>query len=211
MPLGSGGTTASSAWTWSTRSAELADLLQPFRFFSGRFVVMSARDRSSTSFRQPPISLANRRTALSVHDASYWLARRWCRIRKRMLFFSASSFVKGGSAVDLVEHPRADLGVTEEVDLARRRDGARPRLADVVEQGRPADLEPRDGLTYHLLRVLPEHRPRRHSPSPKPTIASTSRTHRGEGARPRAGRRARPRRRRSSRSQVEAACGRPGG
>src|ERR1019366_6650505 len=59
------------------------------------------------------------------------------------------------SAIEFVEHASPDLGVTEEVDLAVGGDRPRLDLSDVVEQRRPPELEPRDGLPDDLLRVLP--------------------------------------------------------
>ena len=60
--------------------------------------------------------------------------------------------------------------MTEEVDLAVRRDTAGAHLADVVEQRRPANLEPRHALTTTCF-VCFQTSLCRHSPSPKPTIA----------------------------------------
>ena len=51
--------------------------------------------------------------------------------------FVAQRFVAGEqplSPLELVEHARAHLGVTEEVHLAARRNGARAHFADVVEE-----------------------------------------------------------------------------
>ena len=56
--------------------------------------------------------------------------------------------------VDLVEHPRADLGVAVEVD-ALGGERARRDLADVVEQRGPPDQRALDGLPDHLLGVVP--------------------------------------------------------
>jgi hypothetical protein len=69
-PLGSGGTFASISWISRTRRASSEIASSPRFFFSGRLVVMSARDRSSRSQSPPPISRAKRRTAESVHPGS---------------------------------------------------------------------------------------------------------------------------------------------
>ena len=58
-------------------------------------------------------------------------------------------------ALHLVEHARADLGVTEEVDLAIGADAARADLPDVVEERGPAHLDAPFRLAHDLLRVLP--------------------------------------------------------
>ncbi len=78
-------------------------------------------------------------------------------MRKRTVSLSGGSRSEEPQApIELVEHARPDLGVTEEVHLAVGRDRARLHLADVVEERRPPELESRDGLPHDLLRVLPD-------------------------------------------------------
>ena len=60
------------------------------------------------------------------------------------------------SSVELVEHAGAHFGVTQEVHFPVRRDRTGLYLAHVVEEGRPAHLEPGDRLSDDLFRVLPD-------------------------------------------------------
>ena len=100
-----------------------------------------------------PISRWNRRTALSVHCSLYWFVRRWCLTRKRIVW--RSSRANANRACDLVEHPRADLGVTVEVHAVGR-ERARRDLADVVEQRGPAHERAPHRLPHDLLGVRPD-------------------------------------------------------
>ncbi len=59
------------------------------------------------------------------------------------------------AAIQLLEHARADFGVTEKMHFAVGRDAARFHFADVVKERSPTNLELRNRLTHDLLRVLP--------------------------------------------------------
>jgi len=60
------------------------------------------------------------------------------------------------TSIQPVEHARTDFGVPEKMHFAIRRDRARLDLANVVQQRRPTNFDPRYGLTNHLLRVFPD-------------------------------------------------------
>ena len=58
--------------------------------------------------------------------------------------------------IELVEHARADFGVTKKVDRAVGGNGPRLDFADVMKERRPANLQARLRLAHDLLRVLPD-------------------------------------------------------
>ena len=106
------------------RSASSLDLLRPLRFFfSGRLVVMSARDEAEQIVEVRRRSRA-RSGARRCRSTS---ARTGSRAggggsRKRTVLAQrvGSGENMRHAALELVEHARADLGVAEEVHLAVR-------------------------------------------------------------------------------------------